>query len=105
MNIIFMIKIKILMLVKWSYWSPPIMLPMELILVIIFWAGSPLSFEQMSFFYPFLEPHLSYVYLNLSLINKDRIAPIFGQSFLLSLKIQFEETSYHVYTLQDAYVG
>ena len=49
MSILIIIKVNILMLMKWSYKFPPIMLPIELKKVIIFWAHNPISIEHVSF--------------------------------------------------------
>jgi hypothetical protein len=52
-NICFIIKVKILMLIKWSYTSPPtkkkIMLNIEPRIVSIFWACSPIYLKHLSF--------------------------------------------------------
>ena len=58
MNILFIIKVKSLMLVQWSYRSPQQMVTIELRMVIIFSTCSLFHLNTF-FFYPFLEPHLS----------------------------------------------
>ena len=63
MNILFIIKVNILMLIKWSYRSPNIMLTIEPRIVSIFWACGPISFRHMmSFWCPLLNPHLTTYY-------------------------------------------
>ena len=58
MNILFILKVKILVLMKWSYRFPPVMLTMEPRLIIIFWAHNPTSSKYISpFWYLFLESH------------------------------------------------
>ena len=57
MNIVFNIKVKIHMLIKWSYRSPSIMLTIEPRMNSIVWAHSPIFFQHMSFWCPFLDSH------------------------------------------------
>ena len=49
---------EISLLIKWSYRSSPILLIIELKMVNTFWASSPISYKHMSFWCPFLDPHL-----------------------------------------------
>jgi hypothetical protein len=58
MNILFIIKVNILVLNKRSCRFPPIMLTIESRFVIIFYTHSPISLNYISFIYRFLEPHL-----------------------------------------------
>ena len=60
MNILFVFKVKkILVFIKWLHRSSPIMLTIKSRMVITFWAHSPICFERMSFWWPFLESHLT----------------------------------------------
>ena len=59
MNILFIIKFNIFVLIKWSYSFHPTMLTIEPRMVVIFQACSPISFKRMSLWYPFLEAHLT----------------------------------------------
>ena len=59
MNILFMIKVEILVLIKRSNTSSQIMLIFESTMVIIFWAYSPIVFEHVSYWHLLLEPHLT----------------------------------------------
>ena len=59
MNILFMIKVKILMFVKWSYRSPLITQTMEPRMNKIFWAHNPISFKHISVWCPFWDLHLT----------------------------------------------
>ena len=56
MNISFIIKVKILVLIKLAY-TPEIMLNIEPRMVCIFWVHSPISCEHISFLCLFLGPH------------------------------------------------
>jgi len=60
MNVSFIIKVMNPVLIKWSNRCAPVMLTIEIEprMVIIFWACSPISSKHMSFWNPFLEPHL-----------------------------------------------
>ena len=54
MNVLFITKVKILVLIEWSYMPPPpIVLTIEPRMLSIFWARSPISFKHMSFWCPF----------------------------------------------------
>ena len=68
MNILFIVEVKIIVVfIKWSYRSPQplppyrahthvqLVLHIERAVVIIFSTCNPISFEDMSFWYPFLE--------------------------------------------------
>jgi hypothetical protein len=57
MNILFIIKAKSLVLIKWSHRSPPIKMTIRPRMVFIFWALSPVLLKHVPFWYPFLEPH------------------------------------------------
>ena len=59
MNILFIIKVKILVLVKWSYRSLSITLTIEPRMVSVFWCRSPISFKHMFVWNPVLEVHLT----------------------------------------------
>ena len=53
---LFIVKVKILVFVKWSYRSPPIMLSLQWLTY--FAHTNAISFKHMmSFWYPFLDPH------------------------------------------------
>ena len=56
MNILLIIKVKILVLIEGSYKSSPIMLTLEIRMVIVFWIWCPISFKHMSLLYLFLKP-------------------------------------------------
>ena len=58
MNILFIIKVNILVLITWSCGFPPTMLTIESRFIIIFYTHSPISLNYISFIYQFLEPHL-----------------------------------------------
>ena len=64
-NIYFKIKVKIPILVKWSYGSPQLWWLSSLGLIIIFWAHCPISFAHMSFWCHFLKPHLTTYHSNI----------------------------------------
>ena len=64
MNILFIIKVNILVLIEWSYRSPKIMLTTEPRMVSIYWAHRPICFEHMSFWCSFLDPHPTHIPLN-----------------------------------------
>lgn len=59
MNIFFIVKVKVLMLVKWSYMFLHIMLTIEFRIISMFWARSLISFKHTYFWCPFLKstPH------------------------------------------------
>ena len=59
MIILFINKLNILMLIKWSSGSPQYLLIIEPKMTSIFWAHRPISFEFVSLWYPFLDPHLT----------------------------------------------
>ena len=56
MIILFIIKRKILMLIRWSYRCPLIVLTNELMMIIILQAHIPIYFKYMFFWYPFMKP-------------------------------------------------
>jgi hypothetical protein len=66
MNISFIVKAKILVLIKCSYRSPTqIMLSNEARLPNIFRACSAITFEQMPFWCPFFDQHLTTHHFNI----------------------------------------
>ena len=69
MNTLFIIKVKILVLIKWLYRPPSIVLTLKSRIVIIFQACSLFSFKHMSFWAPFLEPHLATCYSNIGFLS------------------------------------
>ena len=65
---LFILKVKILMLIKWSYSTlplPHIILTIEPQMVIIFWAHTLFSFRHVYSWYMFLEPHLTTCHSNI----------------------------------------
>ena len=63
MNILFIIKMKFLKLIKWSYTSPPppMTLSVEPRMVNKFWACNPIASKHLSFFgCVFIDPHLTH---------------------------------------------
>ena len=71
MNILFIIKVKVFVPIKWSYGSPQSCLTIEPRMVIIFGACSPTSFKHMSCWYMFLEPYESTYQSNLDVGLRD----------------------------------
>ena len=67
-KILFIIKVKILMLVKWSYRSPQIMPTIEPRMIIIIWARNPIIFKHKSFWYPFMEANQTTHHLNIGVL-------------------------------------
>ena len=57
MSISFIIKMKILMPIKWSYMSPQWWWPWLPEMATIVWTHMPIFFKHKSFWYPFLEEH------------------------------------------------
>ena len=70
MNILFIVKVNILVLIKWSYRSPQLCWLTESRMVIIFWARRPISFTHMSFWYLFLGPHQITYHSNIGVLIK-----------------------------------
>ena len=68
MNFLFIIKVKVLILNKCSHKCFPIMLIIESIMVNNLWATSPISFKHVSFWYPFLKPHLIMHHSNIGVL-------------------------------------
>ena len=63
MKILIIIKVKILVLIKWSYMSPN-QLTIESRMIIICRTSTPISFEHISFWCRFLNPHLTTYHSN-----------------------------------------
>jgi hypothetical protein len=65
MKILFIIKVNILVVIRWLYAPPSIMLTIELRMIITFFVCRLLSLNLVSFGYPFLEPHLTTHHLSI----------------------------------------
>ena len=63
-NDLFIIKVKILVLVKWWHWSLPTTLTIEPRIINIIWACKPIPFKHVSFWYLFMEAHLTTYHSN-----------------------------------------
>ena len=64
MNILVIMKVKILKLIKWSHRSSQACWLLG-ILVSIFWGSTPIIFKHMSFWCPFFNPHLTTYHSNM----------------------------------------
>ena len=64
MNTIFIVKLKIHVLIKWSHRSPRSRRLLNQERFIVFRARSPISFKHVSSSYMFLEPHLTTYHSN-----------------------------------------
>ena len=76
MNILIIIKVKILVLIKWSNAQslpPPILLTIESRMVMIFCTHNPISYKRMSLWYSFLKPHLTLDPSNISFQSREVI--------------------------------
>lgn len=71
MNTFIIVKVKILVDIKWSYMSPELSWPLSLEWFNIYWACSPISLN-MSFWCPILVPHLNRTPSNIAFCLKKR---------------------------------
>ena len=65
MNIVFVIKVKIVVLVKWSFRSPTLCSQLSLEWFSYFEHVDPISFKHLIFLYSYLEPHLTKYHSNI----------------------------------------